>query len=1665
MAGDDETEQRAREKEKDKQRRDAREAERARFEQLAKDNDALREELQRLRAQGATAGSSGDDLMSVPDADNSTLSNQQLAGLLQGIQTTMEGLRTVLGTGQQASGGPRQPAPPVERKAAKDVLKGKLRALNVRAADMAQELDAFFRPIETYFKASNLADMANAEQDAERILILEGTMGESCIQAMAGTTDANKATYTLYKEAIKKRFLTEYDPVHIMVVLIQCTMLPTETTKDYVTRLWGHVKRLTDLPAEWLERLILVMLRLGHARPPVRDLLMEKKPASIADAEKICEEFETRQQQKPVAAKFVEAMSSAGSSVPVDNVNARGATGGGYRGPKNRGRGGQARGGGGQNQRPPGDAPTASAGCFRCGKPGHIARYCQAPTHSMLSNPAGASGAANPSNKGRGGGQSNRGGQQRYVSNVGTHPFYSDYAANQEQLQYPGWNPSYLPEFPQPDVAAEVAYADEVEATFPPQERLTYGLGSPHRQAAIDDATVRTSCAHSDWWTPIHFPRCDYLIKVDTGARVNVISVADLSRLGYMLRDLVPSSVYLVGFNRAVVRPLGQLIVRVTVNNRSFDSCFHVVERCNSPLLCLRDAERAGLVCVSQPVVVGESNTAPGTYKHEIVSLKLRDDAVPKQFPPRKVPLALQAQARAQLDEMLRDGVVERVTEPSEWVHPMQIAFKPDGRLRICMDPRYLNQFLERAIFPFPSLDQVFSSIKGAKYFSKIDLTWGFWNLLLDEESSKLCTFVTPWGVFRYKRLPFGVSPAPEVFHRVLADVLRDIPGVIHYVDDVLVYGATLAEHDERLQIVLRRLIAAGFAISDTKCSFRKQAVVFLGHLLSGEKIRPDPSKVAAILQMRPPTNISEHRGLMGFVNFLSQFLPHYSSITEPLRRLQSGKSLFRWSEDQQRSFDLLKRLFAREPCLAPFDQQADVSLATDASSTGLGAVLLQHGRPVMYVARSLTEAEKRYSTIEKELLAVVFALQRCHFYTFGRPVKILTDHRSLLGLVGADLESMTPRLRRFTERLFPYALSWEYIPGKDNYIPDYLSRMSPRPPAPAEVSEALTFDAADTRFTRLLLGGGPFYENLATSSLHDPTLTFLRACIEQGWPRRAPVHIQDAARYWPMRYRLRVSGPFVLVDDDRVCVPASMTAEALTLFHQGHPGVGGMQNKLRRVLYWPGWTKAVKDFVLGCVPCAGRANSRPQPETFTEAPPEFPGEQVAADHFVFGPECYLACVDVFSGFPFLFRCKSPSAASLIPAMQQVFLQTGLPRVLLSDRGPAFMSEAFQNFLKSCSVRHRASTPQYAQSNGAAERAVQTLKHLRAKCSSVSQLFQAVLQLQNTPRGLTHATPAELFLGRTQRTTADPVPRQYSQPWTRQLARLQHQQSTYPSPTRSLRPLTFLPGSTALLRDFFGVPARVVVVGYGDAPRSYKIRLPSGVVTERNSSFLFPLPRTSRTTTSVPSTPPSPLTKKIQETLSPAAGSSARTAGTPLSSHRTCVSQPVHRPSSAVPPTAVLAPSPSQTASYRHTAPVSWQVDPGLPSDKSLSTGRSDRTPTTASSVNSAPGSNVTNRAGTAAGAAKRLVRPTARMLASAQQGFQPAQLFVRRHRPPPGLVARPNNWHLAESTPLPPSPPPNSSTPSLSSSPASPPLRPPKPNSPRTPSPLTVTPPPARAL
>jgi hypothetical protein len=471
----------------------------------------------------------------------------------------------------------------------------------------------------------------------------------------------------------------------------------------------------------------------------------------------------------------------------------------------------------------------------------------------------------------------------------------------------------------------------------------------------------------------------------------------------------------------------------------------------------------------------------------------LREDAVPKNFPARKVPLALDAEVQAELKRMEEEGVIVKETEPTDWCSPMLVRRKPNGLLRVCMDPRYLNSFLKRATHHLPDIEDVFPRFRGARVFSKLDLTAGFWQILLDAESSKLCTFTTPYGRFRYVRLPFGISPAPEVFHRILGDVIQGLEGVMHFVDDVLVWGRTQEEHDLRLKALLKQINNSGFGFNPTKCEFGKNELVFLGHLVTGRTVKPDPSKVAIVRNFPVPQKVEEVRRLLGVATYISKFVPCFSSKTSVLRQLLKADAAFVWTAAHDQALRAIQQELENEKVLYIFDPDQPTQIATYASNTGLGAVLLQNGRPTSYAARSLTKAELNYSIIEKELLAVVFALKRFHFYTAGRTVEVFTDHQPLIGAAKHVFSRDSTRLDRLFDQIISYDLRWTYVPGRTNYLPDYLSRLPPT------VMAATAVDIVDASNSTVALG--PIYQIIREASQSDPVVDFARQALHNGWP------------------------------------------------------------------------------------------------------------------------------------------------------------------------------------------------------------------------------------------------------------------------------------------------------------------------------------------------------------------------------------------------------------------------------------------------------------------------------------------------------------------------------------------------------------------------------------
>lgn len=310
----------------------------------------------------------------------------------------------------------------------------------------------------------------------------------------------------------------------------------------------------------------------------------------------------------------------------------------------------------------------------------------------------------------------------------------------------------------------------------------------------------------------------------------------------------------------------------------------------------------------------------------------------------------------------------------------------------------------------------------------------GFWQIKLDKSSSDLCTFNTPFGRYKFLRMPFGIKSAPEVFQRKVLQIFGGIQGVQAVFDDLIIAGETEHEHDEILHKVLETAEKNKVTFNKEKLQLRVNSVKYMGNIVSADGFQPDPDKVRAINEMEDPKNKEELKRFLGVVNYLSRFIPKYSEITAPLRQLLKNDVEWTWQEGHKTTFKLLKAKLCNAPVLRYYDEKKSIVLQTDASKDGLGACITQNSQPIAYSSRSLTEAEKNFAQIEKELLAIVYGMEKYHQYVYGNKVTVQTDHKPLISIVKKEISQVTSRLQRMMLKLIKYDLNVIYVPGKDMY-------------------------------------------------------------------------------------------------------------------------------------------------------------------------------------------------------------------------------------------------------------------------------------------------------------------------------------------------------------------------------------------------------------------------------------------------------------------------------------------------------------------------------------------------------------------------------------------------------------------------------------------------------
>ena len=715
-----------------------------------------------------------------------------------------------------------------------------------------------------------------------------------------------------------------------------------------------------------------------------------------------------------------------------------------------------------------------------------------------------------------------------------------------------------------------------------------------------------------------------------------------------------------------------------------------------------------------------------------------------QRFPPK-----MQRRVNREVKQLHNLDLIEKVEKPPTWLNPLIPVDRPNqGGIRLCVDMRAANTAVIREPYQIPTIEEVSQKLKGCKYFTKLDLNKGYHQILLDEESRDLTAFQCHLGIFRYKRLIFGLSSAAEIYQREIELALNGLP-CVNISDDIIIGGKSKIQLKFRQNLVLERLRERNLTINIKKSKFMKKSVLYMGHTLSAHGISPDKLRVAAINGLAAPENVKELQSFLGMVTYCSKFLPNFSTVTEPLRRLLKKDMPWVWAEPQNQAFEELKRLLLSSETLAFFDPDAYTEIITDASPVGLGAVILQkqkdgHMHPVDYASRSLKSAETRYSQIERECLGIYFAVNRFRNYLYGMDFTVKTDHKPLVNLF-KPTSKPPPRIENWILRLMSYKFKVVYHSGKENGA-DYLSRSNPLHVHDKSYGNE---DYIHAILNAQLPKSVP-KETIQEETKKDTVLQQIIEFLHNGTFDRTNECLKP---YYANRFN------FSLVDDlliynNRIVIPASLQNQMIVLAHEGHQGMTKTISHLRQTVWWPKMKECVEKFVESCHDCQVVSSTLPNPTPLkmTEIPPES-WLMVGCD--LCGPfpsgESLLVCVDYHSRYPETEIVRSVKTSVIVDRLRKMFCRYGAPETLVTDNGPQFISAEFKELMTEFNIQHRRVTPYHPIANGEVERFNRSLKKCIQTAISEGINWRVALQTfllnyRTTPHSTTGVPPSELFL-------------------------------------------------------------------------------------------------------------------------------------------------------------------------------------------------------------------------------------------------------------------------------------------------------------------------------
>ena len=722
----------------------------------------------------------------------------------------------------------------------------------------------------------------------------------------------------------------------------------------------------------------------------------------------------------------------------------------------------------------------------------------------------------------------------------------------------------------------------------------------------------------------------------------------------------------------------------------------------------------------------------------------LHVDGEPVFLKRRVIPYGQRDGVRKAIERMEQKGIISRVAS-STWATPIVVAMKSDGSTpRICGDYRLtLNPRLRKSAATTMETEDFMKAMHGSQYFSKIDLADAYLQIPLHPDSKHLTTINTPWGLFQFNFLPFGLHVSSGIFQSTIDDVISGLQGVMAYQDDVIVFATSKEEHDKKLINLLEEFVKKNVCIKPSKCIFGSTELEYLGFTVGVNGYRPDPSRFKPLMNMQSPKDQNHLRSIMGYLQYYSRFIPNFATKAQPLFAAQSNDE-WNWTTECERILRELIQIITDRPLLASFSPSKSITLVTDASELGIGAVLEQEGTPVMCISRLLNSAEKGYSQTQKEALAVFWAVRRLHKYLFGMHFTIVTDHHALQFLFNPNksvAKTTAAMLQRWSIALGAYNYEIQHRPGKAIPHADFLSRHS-------------NFSAAEK--CNFVTTPAP----VSREALRRYTKQYYSAVISalsKGWR-------PDVKKKFPLffanRDELVLQPDGILSRGDRLIIPPPLRKAVLDDLHKGHLGVEKMKSLARQMCWWPELDSDVATTARNCEACLHKQKSRPK--NWTPWPESYaPWQRVHADFC--GPflnRYYaLVMIDSYSKWPEVFLTSMPTTSFVIQALRKCFSREGIPQVLVTDNGSQFCSGEMKTWLDSIGCRHLRTAPRHPCSNGAAENLVKTVKNALASANPKSLpeleafLDNFLLQYRNAAHTTTKESPARLFKSRALRSS------------------------------------------------------------------------------------------------------------------------------------------------------------------------------------------------------------------------------------------------------------------------------------------------------------------------